>query len=184
MSGSTPLTTSRRIVLGAFADERDIVGVTRAARETGLKILDVYTPYAVHGLDRAMGLKPSRLPWVCFLAAVVGAVLKLWFEFWTTMVDWPVNVGGKPWNSLPAFVPVTFEVMVLSAGLSTVFAFLLVRRLWPGKKAVLPAPGVTNDRFVLVLEETDALFDLTKVRRLFEEFNVVSVEERVEEESR
>lgn len=174
---------SRRVVLGVFIDETDILGVTRAARESGLRILDVYTPYAVHGLDRAMALGPSRLPWVCFFGAVVGAVLKLWFEFWTTMVDWPVNVGGKPWNSLPAFIPVTFEVMVLSAGLSTVFAFLLVRRLWPGKRAVLPVVGITNDRFVLVLEETDATFDLAKVRRLFERFNAVSIEERVEEES-
>lgn len=174
---------SRRLVLGVFADETDILGATRAAREQGLKIVDVYSPYAVHGLDRAMGLAPSRLPWVCFLAAVMGAVLKLWFEFWTTMVDWPMNVGGKPWNSLPAFVPVTFEVMVLSAGLSTVFAFLLTRRLWPGKKPTVPVAGVTNDRFVLVLEEADATFDLPQVRRLFSSFNALSIEERIAEET-
>lgn len=172
---------SRRVVLATFAREQDILGVTRAARGQGLKIVDVYTPYAVHGLDAAMGLKASRLPWVCFAAAAVGAVLKLWFEFWTTMVDWPLDVGGKPWNSLPAFVPVTFEVMVLSAGLATVFFFLVMRRLRPGKKADLPAPGVTDDRFVLVLEETDGAFDLGRVRRLFEEFHSVSFEERVEE---
>lgn len=175
---------SRRVVVGVFAEEREILGVTQAAREMGLAIADVYTPYAVHGLDRAMGLKPSRLPWVCFLAATVGAIVKLWFEFWTATVDWPMNVGGKPWNSLPAFVPVTFEVMVLSAGLSTVFAFLVLRRLWPGKPARLPAPGVTNDRFVLVLEEADAAFDIGCVRRLFKEFGALEIEERVEEEPR
>jgi len=92
-----------------------------------------------------------------------------------------MNVGGKPWNSLPAFVPVTFEVMVLSAGLSTMFVFLVVCRLWPGKKAVLPHPGVTDDRFVLVVEESDARFDAPGVRRLLQEFHVLSVEERVEE---
>lgn len=175
---------SRRVVLGIFRREEDILEATHATRRNGLKILDVYAPYAVHGLDKAMGLRTSRLPWLCFLAAAVGAILKLWFEFWTTMVDWPVNVGGKPWNSLPAFVPVTFEVMVLSAGLSTVFAFLLISRLWPGKRPVLPAPGITDDRFVLVVEETDAAFDLTRVRGLFERFNAVSVEERVEEVAR
>ena len=174
---------SRRVVLGAFASEEEILGATRAARAEGLKILDVYTPYAVHGLDAAIGVKRSRLPWICFLAALLGAVLKLWFEFWTTMVDWPVNIGGKPWNSLPAFVPVTFEVMVLSAGLSTVFAFLLVSRLWPGKRAALPAAGITNDRFVLAIEESDAAFDLARVRRLFERFNVVSIVERLVEEA-
>lgn len=172
---------SRRVVLGTFQREEDILEATHATRRSGLKVLDVYAPYAVHGLDAAMGLRPSRLPWICFLAAAVGAILKLWFEFWTTMVDWPVNVGGKPWNSLPAFVPVTFEVMVLSAGLTTVFAFLLISRLWPGKPPVLPAPGVTDDRFVLVVEEADAAFDVAEVRRLFQRCNAVAVEERVEE---
>jgi len=172
---------SRRVVLGIFQSEEDILEATYATRRSGLTILDVYAPYAVHGLDRAMGLRPSRLPWICFLAAAVGAILKLWFEFWTTMVDWPVNVGGKPWNSLPAFVPVTFEVMVLSAGLTTVFAFLVVSRLWPGKGPLLPAPRITDDCFVLAVEETDAAFDLAQVRQLFQRCNAVAVEERVEE---
>ncbi len=172
---------SRRVVVGVFAEEGGLLGVTRAARAQGLKVIDAYTPYPVHGLDSAMGLRPSRLPWVCFLAAIAGAALKLWFEFWTTMVDWPLNVGGKPWNSLPAFVPVTFEVMVLSAGLTTVFAFLVLARLWPGKRPVLVSHGITDDRFVLVLEESNAQFDLDRVRKLLEKFGAVRVEERLEE---
>jgi hypothetical protein len=172
---------SRRIVLGVFADESNLLNVTREAHESGLKIVDAFTPYAVHGLDSAMGLRASRLPWVCFLAAITGAALKLWFEFWTSMVDWPLNVGGKPWNSLPAFVPVTFEVMVLSAGLMTVFVFLLLARLRPNKRSTLAYCGVTDDRFVLVLEETDARFDLATVRRLFTKYGAVAIEERLEE---
>jgi hypothetical protein len=128
-----------------------------------------------------MGLRPSRLPWVCFFAAITGAALKLWFEFWTSMVDWPLNIGGKPWNSLPAFVPVTFEVMVLSAGLATVFVFFFLARLRPGKRPTLAYSGVTDDRFVLVLEETDARFDLASVRRLFAKHGAVAIEERLEE---
>ena len=174
---------SRRVLLGVFASEHDILQATRAAREAGYKISDVYTPHAVHGLDVAMGLRRSRLPWICFLAGLTGAILKVWFEFWTTMVDWPVNVGGKPWNSLPAFVPVTFEVMVLSAGVTTVLAFFVVARLWPGHKNTLPHPGITDDRFVLALEEADAGFDAARVRRLLETFHVVAVEERMEEEA-
>jgi hypothetical protein len=172
---------SRRIVVGVFDDEVKLLGVTRQARAEGLKVIDVFTPYAVHGLDAAMGLRASRLPWVCFFAAIVGAALKLWFEFWTSMVDWPLNVGGKPWNSLPAFVPVTFEVMVLSAGVTTVFVFLVLARLRPGKRVALVYPGVTDDKFVLVLEESDARFDLRSVRRLFEKFGALAVEERLEE---
>jgi hypothetical protein len=173
---------SRRIVLGVFTEESDLLAASRHSREAGLTVIDAYTPYAVHGLDGAMGLPPSRLPWLCFFAALAGAGLKLWFEFWTMTVDWPVNVGGKPWNSLPAFVPVTFEVMVLSAGLATVFAFILLSKLRPGKRPLLPHPRVTNDRFVLVLEETDAQFDLAKVRTMLQQYGAREVEERLEEE--
>jgi hypothetical protein len=174
---------SRRIVLGVFEREEDILGATREARARGLRVIDTYTPYAVHGLDKAMGLGPSRLPWVCFALGLLGAGLKVWFEFWTTAVDWPLNVGGKPWNSLPAFVPVTFEVMVLFAGVSTVLAFFFLARLRPGKKVRLIYPGVTDDRFVLVLEETDAAFDLAKVKRMLDDFHAVASEERLEEEA-
>jgi hypothetical protein len=172
---------SRRILLSAFASEDDVLAAVRAAREHSLKIVDLYAPYAVHGLDEALGLRRSRLPWVCFCAAVTGAFLKLWFEFWTMVVSWPVNVGGKPWNSLPAFVPVTFEVMVLLAGISTVVAFFIVEGLRPGKPAPMPLAGITDDRFVLVVEQSDAAFDLRRVRQLFTQHHAVALEERVEE---
>ncbi len=172
---------SRRIMLGDFESEPDILGATRAARARGLKILDIYAPYAVHGLSEAMGLEPSKLPRVCFALGLFGAAFKVWFEFWTTARSWPLNVGGKPWNSLPAFVPVTFEVMVLLAGLSTVLAFFLVTRLAPGKKPQLSCGGTTDHRFCLVIEETDAAFEIERVRQLFREFHAVHIEERVEE---
>jgi hypothetical protein len=170
----------RRFMIGVFTGERDILEATRAARGRGWKVADVYAPYAVHGLDKAMGLAPSRLPWVCFLLGLFGAGAKVWFEYWTTSMDWPVNVGGKPWNSLPAFVPITFEVMVLFAGISTVMAFFLVAGLRPWRKATQIYPGVTNDRFALVLEESDAAFDVAEVRSLFETHRAVHVEEREE----
>lgn len=175
---------SRRVMLGYFEREADVLAATQAVRTAGLKILDVYTPYAVHGLDRAMGLTPSRLPVVCLLLGLFGAAFKVWFEYWTTASSWPINVGGKPWNSLPAFVPVTFEVMVLCAGVSTFLAFLLVTRLRPGRAAVMPHPRVTDDRFVLVVEETDAVFDAPRVAGLFAGFGAVASEERVEPEER
>jgi len=175
---------SRRLLIGVFEREKDTLEATRASRALGLTIADVYTPYAVHGLDKAMGLQPSRLPWVCFALGLFGAAVKVWFEFWTTASDWPINVGGKPWNSLPAFVPITFEVMVLFAGVSTVIAFLMVCRLLPGKKATMPYPGVTDHRFVVVLEQSDATFDVNRVRKMFQGYNALRVEERVEEEAR
>ncbi len=178
----TELGENRRFLLGVFEREEDILAVTRAARDGGFTIADVYAPYAVHGLDEAMGLRPSRLPWVAFALGVLGAGLKVWFEFWTTAQSWPINVGGKPWNSLPAFVPVTFEVMVLFAGIGTVLAFLSGRGLLPGRRARMPVEGVTDDRFALVLEETDATFDLGRAEALFARHGAVLVEERNEQE--
>lgn len=169
---------ARRTLIAVFEREEDILAATDAARRDGLSILDVYTPYAVHGLDRAMALQPSRLPWVCFLLGLAGAAFKVWFEYWTTAVSWPIDVGGKPWNSWPAFVPVTFEVMVLFAGVSTVAAFFLVAGLRPGRPAVLVHPRVTDDRFVLLLDEPDATFDAARVRRLLERHHAVAIEER------
>lgn len=174
---------SRRFLWASFGSEEDVLGATRAARSEGLAVVDVHTPYPVHGLGEAMGLRASRLPWLCFGAALAGAALKLWFEYWTATVDWPLNVGGKPWNSLPAFIPVTFEVMVLAAGLSTVFAFFVASRLRPGKRAELPAERVTDDRFVLVIEERDATFDSLRVRRVLAPHHLVALGERLEEGS-
>ena len=170
---------NRRLLTASFSREEDILAATRAVRAERLEVVDVWSPYAVHGMDEAMGLKPSRLPLVCFILGLVGAALKIWFEYWTTAFSWPINVGGKPWDSLPAFVPVTFEVMVLSAGISTVIAFLIAARLRPGKKPQTPDPRATDDRFVLVVEETDSAFDATRVGELLAGFQAFDIEERV-----
>jgi hypothetical protein len=166
---------TRRVLVGDFATEEDLLGAARAARDHGLRIADAYTPYAVHGLGRAMGLRPSRLPWVCFGLGLFGAVSKLAFQFWAMAVDWPVNVGGKPWNSFPAYVPVTFEVMVLLAGLGTVLAFALRCRLFPGKE---PAPlfrGTADATFVLALEHPQGLAEESAARQLLREYRAARV---------
>lgn len=172
---------NHRVLIGIFDSEDAILEVTDSARRRGLKIVDVFAPYAVHGLDRAMGLERSKLPRVCFALGLLGASFKVWFEYWTTATDWPINVGGKPWNSLPAFVPITFEVMVLFAGISTVLAFFGMNRLWPGRKPALLDPRVTNDRFALVLEQDDAAFDVDEVALFLREHRAIRVEEREQE---
>jgi hypothetical protein len=172
---------SQRVLIGIFDSEDAILQVTESARRRGLKIVDVFAPYAVHGLDRAMGLERSKLPWVCAALGLFGASFKVWFEYWTTASDWPINVGGKPWNSLPAFVPITFEVMVLFAGISTVLAFFGMNRLWPGRRAALLDPRVSNDRFALVLEEDNAAFDVDEIGHFLREHQAIRVEEREQE---
>src|SRR5512146_3211485 len=87
------LMSSRRFI-GVFEREQDTLDAIRASRARGFRVVDVYSPYAVHGIDDAMGLGPSRIPWIVFALGLAGAALKVWFEFWTTAVDWPINVGG------------------------------------------------------------------------------------------
>jgi hypothetical protein len=146
---------SERLLVAWFHGEAEVLAAACAARQAGLEIYDVYSPYAVHGIDEAMGLRASRLTWVCFWAGLSGLAFALGFQWWTSAVGWPLNVGGKPFNSFPAFVPVGFELTVLSAGLVTVAALFAVSRLFPGK-SVAPLEGVTNDRFALALHASGA----------------------------
>ena len=169
---------SRRTLIGVFTREEDILAATEASRLAGLTVLDVYTPYAVHGLDRAMGLSRTKIAMACAIAGFLGAGAKLFFQYWVAAVDWPVNVGGKPLFSLPAFVPVTFEVGVLLAAFGTVLAFVWKSRLYPGKEHFVIHPRVTDDRFVVLLEEKDASFEHERVRALCMKNNAIEIEER------
>jgi hypothetical protein len=166
-----------RNLMGVFTRESDILDVTRACREHGYEIVDVYSPYAVHGLDRAMGLRPSRITWICFALGMTGAAAMVWFQVWASAVDWPVNIGGKPLNSLPAFVPVAFETAVLMAGLGTIAVLLLISRLFPWSKPNLVHPRVTNDHFVLAIRQTDADLDPGMAERLLRQHGAIEVHE-------
>ena len=137
---------SERILLATFEHEDDLLAATRVVRGKGYHIVDAFTPYAVHGLERAMGLKPSRLTWVCFACGMFGAISMLWFEHWSASVNWALDVGGKPWNSLPSDVPVAFESAVLFAGFGTVFALFYICRLFPGKKVDMIDPTLDSSR--------------------------------------
>lgn len=170
---------SNHVLVAIYECEENLRAGTLAVRARGIRICDAYAPYAVHGLDRAMGLRPSRLTWVCGTLGLSAAVFMTWFQYWTSAVDWPINIGGKPWNSLPAFAPVIFESMVLCAGLGTVFAFFLVAKLRPWKTATLIVDGVTNDRFALVVEHTGAERDLEEMQQILAASKPVRVEERV-----
>lgn len=168
---------SRRIFMGVFEREEDVVGATLAARERGWRIVDVHAPYPVHGLPEAAGFARSWVPWACLALGLLGAASFTWFQFWATAVTWPINVAGKPWNSLPAFVPIIFEMMVLFAGVGSTAVFLLAFGLVPGRTAATPHPRVTDDRFALLIEETDATFSAVAAAELCARFNAVDTEE-------
>ena len=158
-----------RLFVAWFEHEDGILEATRAARQAGYAISDAYTPYAVHGMDEAMGLPPSRLPRVCLGGGLAGALLALGFQVWTSAVDWPVNIGGKPLASVPAFIPLTFELMVLLAGLGSVAALFIRARLYPTPSPAFLLPRVTDDRFALVLAgASDGRLDEPGMRALCE----------------
>jgi hypothetical protein len=159
-------------------DEHALLRAVTAVRQRHWPVVEVYTPYAVHGLDEALGWRRSRLSVACFLGGVAGAALALALQFWTTAWDWPLNVGGQPWNSLPAFVPVTFEAMVLCAGFSLVLAWLVRCRLYPGKVAPTSLPGATDNRFILAVAEPRLGEGVEDIRRFLQDNHAVVVEER------
>lgn len=141
-----------KLVVGMYRDEDALLSATRAARERGIAIRDAYTPFPVHGLDEAMGLRPTRLGIVCFGLGMTGVTLAFGFQSWTFLFDWPLNVGGKDFWAAPALLPVTFEVGVLFAALGTVLVLLLRTGLRPLRKPPVPLPEVSDDRFALALE--------------------------------
>jgi len=159
------------------AAERDLRDAVSALRAGGVHVDDVYSPYALHGLDQQLGWPGSRLGWACFAAGAFGFGGMFWFQQWTAAIDWPINVGGKPWNSWPAELPVAFEAMVLLAGFGTVLAFLAACRLYPGKPPACPPARVTDDEFAVLVSRRDATVDLASIAGLLPEGLRATVEE-------
>jgi Protein of unknown function (DUF3341) len=166
----------------SFAQEDDLIGAVRTVQDRGWEVVDVYGPYAVHGLEQALNWPRSRLPVACFFGGALGVGLATWFQYWATAWDWPLNVGGRPWNSLPAFVPVIFESMVLLAGFSLLFAWLFRCQLYPGKKAEVPRARVTDDQFLVVFRVPSSANGTGLVQQLLQACHVVSLEARNEGE--
>ena len=141
-----------RGVLAIYEDPDTLLVAAARARERGFADMDAFTPYAVHGLSEALGIRKSWVPWVTLVMGLTGATLGLTFEIWTSAFDWPINVGGKPMISLPAFIPITFESGVLIGGTMTLAALLIACGL-PNLKKPLLDRDLTNDRFALWIPE-------------------------------
>jgi hypothetical protein len=171
----------KRLFVTTFTNDHTLLDAVRTVRDRGWRIVDAYAPCPVHGLEDALGLRPSRLPAACFLLGVLGAAFMMWLQHWTSAVDWRLNVGGRPWNSSLSFACVAFEVMVLTAGIGTVILFLVVARLRPGAEPQLAIAGVTDDRFALVIEETTEPLDGERLRAALAGSPPETVEERIVE---
>ena len=163
-----------RYTAAFFDSEDDLVAGAAAARHAGFEVHDAYTPFPVHGLDQAVGLGRSRLTWIAFAAGAVGLTLAMTLQIWTSAYDWPLNVGGKPFNSFPLFIPVAFELTVFFSGLIAIAVLFARNRMWMfSKRRVFER--VSDDRFVLVLRQSDASFDIEKAVNIFTRYNAIDV---------
>jgi len=169
---------ARSFLVATFADADTLLRAVPPLREACFRIHDVFSPFPVHGLDEAMQVRRTRLPLVTLVVGLSGLALAIALQGYTNLVDWPMNVGGKPTNSALAFVPICFELTVLLGGLGTVAAFFLRARLYPGKQPPLPIARVTHDRLALVLRRPDDEPEARRAWRLLEELGALAVEER------
>ena len=157
---------------GLFDDTNTLIRAAERVRDEGYTQWDCHTPYPVHGLDQAMGLKPSPLPYICLGSGFVGAALALGMQGWMSAVDFRVVIGGKEFFSWPAFVPVTFELFVLFATIAIVVCYIFFCKLWRWHSPLHDngiMAQVTCDRFAVVLEANDKRFSEDEARALLEE---------------
>jgi hypothetical protein len=155
-------------LVAMFDDQRRLLSAVKAVRTRGLRVYDVYSPHPVHGVDEALGIKRSRLPFATLAGGVLGLVTALALQLYVSVYDWPLNVGGKPDNSMLAFIPVAFELTILCAGLSTVAALLLRCSLFPTLQPRFVLASTTDDQFALVLRWRHTAFDPQVERLLYE----------------
>ena len=166
----------KKYLLGVFLDEHEMIHAARELKSRHVPIYDFYTPFPVHGLDQLLDIKRTRLPYVTFVAGAVGLAVALLFQYWVSVVDWPINVGGKAFNSFAAFIPVAFEVTILFGAFITVFAFLFRNRLSPMIHNVVMHPGASQDKFVIALELIDSSIDVHTIGQSLRENGAVEVE--------
>lgn len=167
-------------LLAEFEDIPSLLHASEAVRDAGYTQWDTHTPFPVHGLNDSMGLKPTRLPWFVFAAGLTGCTSFLALQWWTNAVDYAFNISGKPFFSLPANIPVTFEGTILLAALTAFFGMLVANKLphWyhPVFKSARFARA-SNDRFFISIERADPSFDPVVTRSLLEAAGAVIVEE-------
>ena len=151
---------SNKIIYGLFADDELLLDATKKLVSKGHRVNEVYSPYPVHGLDTAMGLKYSRLAITSFLYGMLGAFLITLLMWYVMVADWPMVIGGKPnfsyGQNLPAFIPVTFEATVFFAAHLMVITFLFRCGLFPGSSSRNPDPRTTDDKFLMEIHESDS----------------------------
>ncbi len=157
--------SSSKVIHAFYNDDEVVLDAVKKVKAANHHIEEVFCPFPVHGLDKAMGLAPTRLAITAFIYGVIGLGMAIWLTYYTMIADWPQDIGGKPsvsWaENMPAFVPIMFELTVFFAAHLMVITFYMRSRIWPFKKAENPDPRTTDDHFLMEIELLDNEEELT-----------------------
>jgi hypothetical protein len=148
--------------MAQFDNPSQLVAAARATYAEGYRQINGYSPFPIEELDEAIGFKRTTLPYIVFAGGVLGALGGFFLQYWVGVIEYPLIVGGKPFNSWPAFIPITFECTVLAAAFAAVFGMLALNKLPQPYHPVFNAPSfalATRDSFFLVIEARDAKYD-------------------------
>ena len=154
-------------LMAEFENPSDAVQAARRVYDEGYRRIDAYSPYPVEELSEAIGVHSTKMPMIVLVGGIVGLVAGLLMQYYTHVIDYPLNVGGKPYDSWPAFIPITFETTVLGAALSAVFGMLALNGLPEPYHPVFNTPNfalASRDRFFVLVESTDPKFDPAATR--------------------
>jgi hypothetical protein len=165
-------------VMAEFATPEALLAAVRHARQAGYRQLDAYSPFPVEGLADALGFRRTLVRPIVLAGALVGAVSGFLLQWWVASVDYPINVGGRPYNSWQSFIPITFELMVLFAALSAVVGMLALNGLPMPYHSVFNVPTferASRDRFFLCIHTADPRFDRTATRQFLAGLDPIEV---------
>jgi len=163
------------VLYGLYNDEEILLDAVRKAKKEHLEIMDVFTPFPIHGLDPILGLAESRLHQAGFVYGATGTCTAFLFMTWVFTRDWPIIFGGKPYWSVPAFIPITFELTVLFAAIGMVVTFYVICGLGPGVTNEVLDDRITDDKFCLAFQTNGYSED--QIDKLKSFFNSTGVEE-------
>ena len=170
-------------LMAEFHAPADVIAAARAARAAGYRRLDGYSPYPIEELAEALHVHHSRLPLIVLLGGVSGLAAGYGLQYWAAVIEYPMNVGGRPLHSWPAFIVPTFETTILFAALSAVLGMLALNGLPEPYHPVFNVPSfalATRDRFFLCIEAIDPKFDADETRRFLERLEGVTAVTEVE----
>lgn len=167
-----------------YDDDDKLLDAVKFLKKEGVYIEDVFTPFPVHGLDKALGLEPTRISIAGFLYGCIGFAFAILMMNYIMIEDWPQNIGGKPSFSfienMPAFVPIIFELTVFFSAHLMVITFYLRSRLWPFKSAENPIPETTDDKFLVQIPVSDNEKELKSKVKKTDIFKIDLVENKDE----